>query len=359
MPQIWNPNDVLQLDNNGCCVGYAPTKGRGCTRKIRQGNVAEFKSILRQISRRQPDADQLESHLECLAKCGLCVKDHQNQIDDMVEQWSQRLRAEYPIENDERLQRSLAAASRVPTVSRVSTSDISSLHLSRSSTVVSSAASSIQWTPVVSESPASRITESVRTPPVAASPVSSPPVTPAPTVPQSTTPPRTCDRTHARRRSFDEECSICHEGESLSSLDASELIWCRSECGRTVHKSCFEDWRTQCEIDHRHLTCPICRTSWADEAECECEREPESTEPCPTQHVRRRAIEDDCPICRDEFIDEDGQRLQMHQLAWCKAGCGTNVHVDCFNEWKARCEDGERPATCVMCRAEWTDECEC
>ena len=42
----------------------------------------------------------------------------------------------------------------------------------------------------------------------------------------------------ASRRSFDEDCPICTM--PMVNCMLSELVWCKQQCGRSVHKDCFE-----------------------------------------------------------------------------------------------------------------------
>jgi protein tyrosine phosphatase len=125
-----------------------------------------------------------------------------------------------------------------------------------------------------------------------------------------------------------------------------DLVWCRSGCGRTVHRSCFEDWRATSVSRNIEITCAVCRGPWSTECECEgC------------IHVVRRVVEGDCTICLEALIDEDGTRLD--DLTWCKDGCGKSVHKHCFDVWKTQCQNRRTDATCVMCRVRWNDRCEC
>lgn len=43
---------------------------------------------------------------------------------------------------------------------------------------------------------------------------------------------------------------------------------------------------------------------------------------------KRKAIEDDCPICCDAFDVHE-----KDDIVWCRAACGNNVHRTCFEEW--------------------------
>jgi len=49
---------------------------------------------------------------------------------------------------------------------------------------------------------------------------------------------QTCTVAHISRRSVDEDCVICTMPMVNCSL--SELVWCKSTCGRSVHRDCFE-----------------------------------------------------------------------------------------------------------------------
>ena len=54
--------------------------------------------------------------------------------------------------------------------------------------------------------------------------------------------------------------------------------------------------------------------------------------------VPRKEIVGNCPICLDPMSEEQ-------KIAYCRYGCGNNVHHDCFKKWKKE--------TCVMCREYW------
>ncbi|KAH8723779.1 hypothetical protein GQ44DRAFT_619687, partial [Phaeosphaeriaceae sp. PMI808] len=95
MPQ-WSPEDVLQLCDDGRCVGYAPSKRRKCMMRISYGNEMECQYLISEMAEEQPNADLLEPKLRRLAQHGLCVQFHQNQVDDMVRKWSLRIRTAYP-----------------------------------------------------------------------------------------------------------------------------------------------------------------------------------------------------------------------------------------------------------------------
>jgi hypothetical protein len=87
----------------------------------------------------------------------------------------------------------------------------------------------------------------------------------------------------------------------------------------------------------------VCRGVWDDDCECECESG--------VSHVRRRSVEGDCSVCRED--------LKEGETVWCKAGCGKSVHEKCFEGWRREREGRGREATCTDCRAVWVDECAC
>jgi hypothetical protein len=400
----WDPTYVLQLWTDGRCVGHAPSKGRKCRMPIPYDNV---KRLLVELAEQQPDADLLEPKLKCLAHYGLCIRFHQYQIDDMVRKWSAMLRAAYPPRplvqssrhsatsrtstrtsstivssrssspvistsislNDRivapRLQDTSRAAQRrldslryisppaspSPSISRVSTSDISTIRLSRSSTTQSTIAPRVQ--PSTLPAPRHRAPSPPTTPEVPSTPVvtqssavdttptiPSPPTTPTTQSPATT---RRCASKHVRRLPLDEECPICYDDVPLSECNASELVWCRSGCGRTVHKSCFDVWRAE-RGSTQPLVCMVCRASWAEECDC-----------CTISHVCRREVSGNCSVCQEDLKEDDGE----HALSWCKAGCGRSVHQDCFESWRKECVGSGRAATCTDCRTVWVDECEC
>jgi hypothetical protein len=49
-----------------------------------------------------------------------------------------------------------------------------------------------------------------------------------------------CSPAHAIRRPLLGDCAICYEG--LSDTALGNLVWCKSQCGNSVHKECWEHW---------------------------------------------------------------------------------------------------------------------
>jgi len=309
---LWDPKTTLQIASDNCCVGQAYSKGRKCRIRLAAHNVHKGDSILQDLSTRQPDPDAIGHRLRRLAEVMLCPRWHQDQAQDMVDDWVDRIEEAYPcptVEVETRqislpstprsqsgpnrrhvtpsrsgtststtiprssateletlkemvaeMQRTLLVAQRrleelegiasststspsvTPTISRVSTSAISSLALSRSSTISTTPSSPARESRIASP-PSSPARESG---------VASPPSS------------RTCTRTHVRRRAVDDECPICREDFLLR----DELVWCKSGCGRTVHRECFETWEVECRAGGRRATCAVCRSNWGS---CDCD----------------------------------------------------------------------------------------
>ena len=56
----------------------------------------------------------------------------------------------------------------------------------------------------------------------------------------------------------------------------------------------------------------------------------DTLERCTAQHVPRRRIDDNCPICTEPM-----SRRRLGDLVWCKSQCGKSVHRSCFESWHA------------------------
>jgi hypothetical protein len=166
---------------------------------------------------------------------------------------------------------------------------------------------------------------------------------------------RCCSRAHARRLPYDESCPICYDETPLSDCHSSDLVWCRSGCGRTVHKYCFNAWEESQAHANPPLppTCTICRALWGEACDC--------LERCSDVHVRRNQVDGNCSVCQEDLRGEQDARGEwsLPKLLWCKDGCGGNVHEACFGMWKEECVRESGRVTCTNCRAEWVDGCEC
>ena len=64
------------------------------------------------------------------------------------------------------------------------------------------------------------------------------------------------------------------------------------------------------------------------------------------QDGNRKPLDDECPICSEDF--EAGS---SESIVYCKAACGNNIHKECFERWAATKRGGS--VTCPFCRTPW------
>lgn len=397
----WDPYQVLNLERDNRCVGWAHTKRRKCLQTVNHRDKSIFHDILSDISSQPLDAVALRPELRELASHGLCLQSRHrgSQVDSMVDKWTRSINTATRLAQEqarwlqpllrsgstaesiatsspstptrrttrsssstmststfaqtevECLRLSLAAmqatiedtlrrieqiespqAPRIePTRSldRVSTTDISSVHLSTPSLTALSTRSSLPRTSTRSPSPA-RSTSSRHSAASTSTSDSIPPSTPStqlhhrtqpanrtptsfvqridtrnlstPPASQSRTEPDTpstpvshsatpsCTLTHVRRLPLDptSSCPICYEPMTAStssstnafntnspSVDAhidTDTVWCKAGCGQSVHTSCMDAWRASCAVLYTgrgaEVRCTMCRTRW--EGDCAC-----------------------------------------------------------------------------------------
>lgn len=73
------------------------------------------------------------------------------------------------------------------------------------------------------------------------------------------------------------------------------------------------------------------------------------------KEVARRPIEEDdeCAICFEALLVQEapGQKQKKAEIiAYCRYGCGQNLHQDCLNKWA---DQKSSMVTCVYCRTPW------
>lgn len=57
----------------------------------------------------------------------------------------------------------------------------------------------------------------------------------------------------------DDECPICFE----KLIDEkTNILFCSTSCGNSLHKNCFEKWRRAKVSVSEPVTCPFCRVQW-------------------------------------------------------------------------------------------------
>jgi hypothetical protein len=312
----WDPKKVLQLCNDDRCVGYAHSQGRKCRNPIRYDNVKKFDSLVAELSAHRPDPELLRPKLQRLAAIGLCLRNHQDQNDRVVENWARSIRVAFPTpitsieERIPPIQHRLVESTPVmPTPQRragsvgipgespalnaiLATLEEQLRRLECDETRSSEQYLRNTWDSLTSTPTSRRSATRTDRPsymiprpqapqrqeprrtsqmgyrsylPLPNSGVSAPTVTrESPSPPRTPTsnfsspslpgvrlgnalpglgprhtPQRRCASTHVRRLPLDRICPICHEEGLLSESDASDLVWCRSTCGQTIHKACM------------------------------------------------------------------------------------------------------------------------
>lgn len=62
------------------------------------------------------------------------------------------------------------------------------------------------------------------------------------------------------RRAIEGDCCICFE--DLSS--GGDTAWCKAQCRQNFHADCIDTWHASQVANRRAMTCPHCRTQWAE-----------------------------------------------------------------------------------------------
>lgn len=356
----WDPMQVLGLCRDGLCVGYALTRKRKCRNVISMSNRRCFDETLAQLSSQPLNVTLLRPKLALLAHHGLCVRWHSDQVDDMVHKWIKKIQDTLHQPTELRTPSRGSATSTRSTVASYRPSSPETIRYSPETIHYSSSSSIASSVPephngVASHSDTDDESALTNSPPLPRPAThfnlpqsiarSEDPVLPAAARTTAPNNVQGCNSTHARRKTLTDDCPICYIGP-LSSHPASELVWCTSTCGRSVHRSCFDDWQAQRLADGQALYCPVCRADW--DKSCACG----GRSSCSTVHKQRHATTESCPICKDDMSDEE-------ELEWCKDGCGHNVHKQCQDAWANQCAESDRGANCTMCRTEWSVECGC
>eukprot|EP01083_Nonionella_stella_P103312 294905_1 len=66
-----------------------------------------------------------------------------------------------------------------------------------------------------------------------------------------------------RRPIKDEKCCVCYD--DLDEGDISNIVFCKSRCGKNIHSRCMEVWAQTKRENNREITCPHCRTPCGDD----------------------------------------------------------------------------------------------
>ena len=242
---LWYTQNVLRIETRSTCIGQARSRCRGCNVAVAYENRKKANSLMNTLSRKSPDPVALEADLLDLARLLLCRRFHQDQAQEIVHKWNTYL---------EDLRESQSPSSETSVSITQSTSSASTQISSQSSRRISHTVRTP--TPIIDESPSRSVAQSPTSPSAATTPHAD----------AATSPSLSCTRRHVRRRAIDDSCPICYEDFLLR--DQDQLVWCKSGCGRTAHKTCFDTWKATCLGDGARVTCVICRARWARDCAC-------------------------------------------------------------------------------------------
>lgn len=90
---LWNPCHVLQLDDMHSCAGWAYSQHRKCRNPIARRNRLSADRLMVTMGTQEPHTMSMEGDLRTLAGLVLCRRWHQDQVDELVEQWSENIQA--------------------------------------------------------------------------------------------------------------------------------------------------------------------------------------------------------------------------------------------------------------------------
>uniref|UniRef100_A0A6C0CMI2 RING-type domain-containing protein n=1 Tax=viral metagenome TaxID=1070528 RepID=A0A6C0CMI2_9ZZZZ len=60
----------------------------------------------------------------------------------------------------------------------------------------------------------------------------------------------------------EDDCPICMD----NLLGSTDLVWCKSSCGNSIHSECFKRW---CDVSRGSPTCVYCRVAWVGDGAIE------------------------------------------------------------------------------------------
>ncbi|KAG6988591.1 hypothetical protein G7Y79_00070g096900 [Physcia stellaris] len=90
----WDPTTLFGIDmSRSKCCGKATMKGLRCTRDISLAKQQEIKRLLQKLSSHQPNVAMIDTWLDRLAHCLLCEPMHQDQAENLVDQWEKNFDA--------------------------------------------------------------------------------------------------------------------------------------------------------------------------------------------------------------------------------------------------------------------------
>jgi hypothetical protein len=394
----WDPHQVLDIQRDRRCVGWAHSKGRKCSHTVNRADMDACYELLAEMSSKPLDANELQPCLWQLASYGLCNQVHRNvQNNAMVDTWTRMIRTAV-----------WRAETRVvPPYSRIDTRSTTASFANTATVHIPAIQSPSSLSPIVSADPSPtaradldstlRCLETLilrladlRVPGAphldAVSLGTHSPAASVSSLHLSDTSSVAASRTTRSQSSTTSHGSALENfvspqsGLNSSSLDSSPLqnhrrqphtftdssSEARSTISRTPTGSSLPPTSSALPdvtpvasgLDRTsHATNPQQRPADSTSLSTASTSRGHSPSPpsrpnCTTVHVRRLPVSDDCPICYDSM---QGQIA----LDWCKGGCGQSVHKECMDVWRTNCVANGTEISCTMCRAKWTEGCGC
>jgi hypothetical protein len=95
--KLWDPATILGIINSDpgyqciTCIGFAPSQRRRCRNPINASNRSYIFDVLENISYLDPAASDVARQLRSIASSALCVRFHQGQANNVLENWFQKI----------------------------------------------------------------------------------------------------------------------------------------------------------------------------------------------------------------------------------------------------------------------------
>jgi hypothetical protein len=316
--QVWDPYTTLQLFNedsrSSTCIGWAPSQRRRCRNPTNASCRYDAALLLEEISEIEPNFDLLKSKLRLLARYCMCKRWHTNtdQVEGVLSDWKYLIKAEQRRLYSKSISKIQPSSSRVrpsqsqnrkynskPSITTYHQTSASSASYRRRDSTISrlikieealklakssqrnsldhiddgseeesedSEDSDDDLVSVISaeheaeheaeqDNPLPTVTSSASNTEVLSVALATnlgplltnvPVLTNAPVIP--------CQGHHVARRQLSEECLICKE--SCNDTILSDLTWCKSRCGYSLHKTCYNQYLKILSSGSHSIKCP-------------------------------------------------------------------------------------------------------
>lgn len=348
----WDAYEILGIQRDRRCVGWATTYGRKCQNRVNWKDMDRFYALVDGLSSYALDATSLQPRLRKLAAVGLCLQQHRDtQRDSIVDTWTEKITAATVRRNFEELEvesyysrtdtRSSTASLHTPATRRTESS--TSTNTVRTSSTVQDDIDSI-----LRCLEAAREQERILVRRLASLQTPDTPRIQRAIQDRTEPPPSTSDTPSVvtSRSVRSQSSSTSHRSTSTSTLStlspsSSDLSSPPAQREPTRISSHSPSSASPTPPQHHRLSTQTSTRSTTP-----------PPPPCPTPHVRRLPIAEECPICYEAMSREEA-------LVWCKGGCGQSMHGECMGAWRASLVAEGRLVRCTMCRGEWDEGCEC